>query len=122
MPGKQPRRPWTTARWRALRWLADHERDVSAVMHRKKPSRRMLTLMVRDEQITWLPTSIHYLHKAVLSEKGRQLLASWHKHINGHEQPAKCLATLRRGNKSPTRQADTDQGSQASTLSTQSPR
>ena len=39
------------ARWRALAWFGDHERDVNAVLGRRLPSVRMRNLMIRERQL-----------------------------------------------------------------------
>jgi hypothetical protein len=41
----------TPARYRALEWFADHERDPLSVLLRKRPSARMRNLMAREGQV-----------------------------------------------------------------------
>jgi hypothetical protein len=90
----------TTARWKSLAWLRDHEKDVSSVMGRKVPSRKMITLLRREGLLAAVPTRIRRHFKLELTAKGYALLLSKHKKQNGPREKVhqgEASATMRDG-------------------------
>jgi hypothetical protein len=75
----------TPGRWRALLWFADHERDPALVLMRKRPSTRMLGIMLREGQLYTVRTNISNHSRWMLSDAGRELLAAKHRR-HCHEQ------------------------------------
>jgi hypothetical protein len=73
----------TTTRWRALRWFADHDRDVNAVMGRRMPSTRMHTMMIREGQLLREPVGSFEHYRFKLTEAGHELLRSKYKRNRG---------------------------------------
>jgi hypothetical protein len=69
----------TTARWKALRWFADHAADINAVMGRKMPSGKMRKLMIRDGQIASTDVGSFRHRRFELTAHGHAMLAEKHK-------------------------------------------
>jgi hypothetical protein len=70
----------TPGRWRALQWFADHERDPTAMLFSKRPSRRMIRLMAHEGQLTGLPSMW------ILTKAGRDVLANKRKRRHARAQ------------------------------------
>jgi hypothetical protein len=69
----------TTARWRALRWFADHAADINAVFGRRMPSAKMRKLMMRDGQIMSSDVGSFKHRRFELTAQGRAMLAEKYK-------------------------------------------
>src|ERR1700751_2093820 len=63
------------ARYRALRWFADHEADPLSVLSRKRPSVRMRNLMEREHQLVRIALGQFNHHRWLLTGMGEQVLA-----------------------------------------------
>ena len=81
MTASYGRSRFTAKRWAALRWIRDHERDINSVSMQKQPSRRMLGIMLKEEQIVWKPTNMVRQYALALSDKGQRDLDSKHRHV-----------------------------------------
>jgi hypothetical protein len=66
----------TPARWYALRWFADHEADINAVMGRRPPSGKMRRLMLREGQAIPIMVGSFGYRRWELTSAGRELLAN----------------------------------------------
>src|ERR1700752_4925486 len=63
------------ARYRALRWFADHEADPLSVLLRRRPSVRMRNLMEREHQLVRIALGEFNHHRWLLTGMGEQVLA-----------------------------------------------
>lgn len=59
----------TRARYRALSWFADHDQDATSVLFGRKPTKRMINLMLREGQLLRIPTK-----NWLLTDVGRRIL------------------------------------------------
>lgn len=66
----------TTARYRALQWFADHERDPLSVLLTAKPSTKMRRLMAREGQVFRVPVGQFNYDRWLLTDAGRAALAA----------------------------------------------
>jgi hypothetical protein len=66
----------TPARYRALQWFADHERDPLSVLMKEKPSTKMRRLMAREGQVFRVPVGQFNYDRWLLTDEGRGLLAN----------------------------------------------
>ncbi|WLB24917.1 hypothetical protein QIH85_23850 [Bradyrhizobium japonicum] len=66
----------TTARYAALQWFADHERDPLSVLMAAKPSTKMRRLMAREGQVFRVPVGQFNYDRWLLTDAGRAALAS----------------------------------------------
>jgi hypothetical protein len=66
----------TTARYRALQWFADHERDPLSVLMTEKPSTKMRRLMAREGQVFRVPVGQFNYQRWLLTDAGRAVLAT----------------------------------------------
>jgi hypothetical protein len=66
----------TPARYRALRWFADHEADPLSVLLRRRPSVRMRNLMEREHQLVRIALGQFNHHRWLLTGMGEQVLAA----------------------------------------------
>jgi hypothetical protein len=64
----------TTARYRALQWFADHERDPLAVLMQERPSTKMVRLMAREDQVYRIPVHQFNYERWLLTDAGKQIL------------------------------------------------
>lgn len=78
----------SSARWTALRWFRDHEIDINAVAGRRRPSSRMWRLMIREGQLDKRPVGSFGHARFVLTDAGKQLLASRRRARARDETPA----------------------------------
>jgi hypothetical protein len=76
----------TTARWRALRWFADHAADINKVMGRRQPSGKMRKLMIREGQLQRVPVGGFGHAYFVLTEQGWLMLANKHKRKKANKE------------------------------------
>jgi hypothetical protein len=102
----------STARWKALAWFREHERDQNSVMGQKVPSRKMITALKQEGLLVAVPTRIKRHFKLELSPGGYALLLSKHKQFNGTRKATPSGSRPQR-NKSPEPQAEADLGSGA---------
>jgi hypothetical protein len=65
----------TRARYRALGWFADHERDPLSVLLAKRPSTRMRNLMWREGQLKRITLGQFNLERWLLTDTGIEVLA-----------------------------------------------
>lgn len=93
-PQKRSRRPYvrrhSAQRWKALQWLKDHDEDINATLLKKAPTKRMIDFMLAEGQVERVPLS-GTRFRIVLTDKGRDALATKRKHINGHISPVTGL-------------------------------
>lgn len=91
----------TTARWRALRWFADHAVDINSVMGRRMPSTKMRRLMIRDGQLKGEQIAFDG-KRFTLTESGQALLARKGKR-NVETSRARGVSVLRSAGVDPSR-------------------
>src|ERR1700722_16052636 len=91
----------TPARYRALRWFADHQADPLSVLLRKRPSVRMRNLMEREHQLVRIALGQFNYNRWLLTGMGEQVLADKREGHNGRrgrtqkKNFAKCSASTR---------------------------
>src|ERR1700693_15637 len=73
----------TPARYRALRWFADHQADPLSVLLRKRPSVRMRNLMEREHQLVRIALGQFNYNRWLLTGMGEQVLADKREGHNG---------------------------------------
>ena len=120
LEGKYWRR-FTTERWNALRWYADHETDPNLCMGRPAPTRRMANKMIKAGQLKWFKGSITYLPKLQLTSKGWLQLESKHTHRTTGYKPSKSTGRRRLKRRYPKPPTDMDRVSLVPEPSEQSP-
>jgi hypothetical protein len=67
---------FSTARWKALAWFDDHERDINLVLGRRPPTKWMMTRMIQAGQLMMAETNLGSVFKPMLTRKGRADLES----------------------------------------------
>jgi hypothetical protein len=75
----------STARFRALQWFKDYERDPASLLMRTKPSTRMRRLLANDGLVMRVPVGQFGYQRWLLTDQGQDLLNNKRKRLRGIE-------------------------------------